>query len=282
MLKVMKFEEIATSNIEETASTRGNEETELSPEAADISKELELFRQNFGKDPKNNFINAYAKTGNEGRDVRTEMGFNLKNEMNAERFNGRVDSQELLEFIRDINLFYDGNDKSPLASAMGRLIEKRISLFIEQQHVKKLASELHDEWRESRRNEDGTFEPRMKKTNDATWINKQGTDEVDIANTSYENLPDDWKAENKASADVAVGLIRAQAKRKNPLENNEEFLENASEVIHIEWLERNKAWAPPEQSISYQELSEDEKEKDRVIIRKAIKIYMDSQPADAR
>lgn len=275
----MGFREPIMPAPEELAKVRENETAE-SPEIADISKELEFFRQNYGKDPGNNFINAYAKKGS-GRDIRMEMGFNLKRKSNVEKFNGRVDSQELLKFIGDINLFYDENDKGLRAIAMGKMIDKRVSSFIKQQLVKELASQLHDEWREPRKKEDGTYEPRIKKTKDDKWIKEQGTDEVDIANTSYENLPDDWKAENKASADVAVGLVQEEARREKQFEKNE-FLESASEVIHDEWLERNKPWAPPKQNKSYQELSEEERGKDRVIIKKAIKIYMHSQPVDTQ
>ena len=50
------------------------------------------------------------------------------------------------------------------------------------------------------------------------------------------------------------------------------FLESASLALHDKWLERNGSWAPAEQKRPYlsteQEtgLSEEEKEKDRVII----------------
>jgi len=40
--------------------------------------------------------------------------------------------------------------------------------------------------------------------------------------------------------------------------------------MHDKWLERNGEWAPAEQKLPYDELSEEEKEKDRVVIKKAI------------
>ena len=74
-------------------------------------------------------------------------------------------------------------------------------------NTEELASQLHDAWREPRKQEDESFEPRIKKTKDKEWIKLHGKDEVDIANTNYENLPSDWQAENKASAEVAMNIL---------------------------------------------------------------------------
>ncbi len=141
--------------------------------------------------------------------------------------------------------------------------------------IAELGSLLHNEWRASRKKEDGTFESRQKKTKDQDWILKNGSEEVDIANTDYENLPEDWKGENKLSAEVAIHDIQKAVNEKRAL--NKEFVESASDSLHIKWLERNGSWAPPEQNIPYNELSEEEKEKDRVIIRKAIQIFQASK-----
>ncbi|TSC93126.1 MAG: hypothetical protein CEN89_241 [Candidatus Berkelbacteria bacterium Licking1014_7] len=73
--------------------------------------------------------------------------------------------------------------------------------------ITELGSLLHDEWRAPRKQEDGTFEPRIKSTKDQAWVEKSGTDQVDIANTSYEDLPEDWKGENKASAEVSMSSV---------------------------------------------------------------------------
>lgn len=137
--------------------------------------------------------------------------------------------------------------------------------------VTQLGSVLHDEWRAPRKQEDGTFESRAKKTKDQAWAEKHGSDEVDIANTDYANLPEDWKGENKISAEVAMDEIYKAI--ENGQELNADLIEQASEVIHIKWLERNGSWAPVEQNKPYAELSEEEKEKDRVIIKRAIEIF---------
>ncbi len=46
------------------------------------------------------------------------------------------------------------------------------------------------------------------------------------------------------------------------------FIKDAGSVIHDKWLERNKDWASVEQNKPYSELSEEEKDKDRAIIKK--------------
>lgn len=140
---------------------------------------------------------------------------------------------------------------------------------IKQQLIAEVGSTLHDEWRAPRKKEDGSFEPRVKKTKDEAWAQSHGTQEVDIANTSYKDLPEDWKGENKISAEVAVAEIY-KVGGKNL---DDAFVDSASAVIHEKWLERNGSWAPAEQNKPYAELSEEEKEKDRVIVRKAIQIF---------
>jgi len=141
--------------------------------------------------------------------------------------------------------------------------------------ISELGALLHDEWRESRKKEDGTFDPRLKKTKDEAWIKEHGIDEIDIANTDYANLPEDWKGENKISAEVAIEEVYGAVENKKELDDA--FVESASEAMHVKWLERNGSWAPPEQKLPYAELSEEEKEKDRVIIKKAIEIYRSTE-----
>jgi hypothetical protein len=59
---------------------------------------------------------------------------------------------------------------------------------------------------------------------------------------------------------------------------DKKFIEEASDVMHQKWLERNDwvfhpEYGNPEQAKDYKDLSEEEKEKDRVIIRKAIEEF---------
>ncbi|MEV0195965.1 hypothetical protein [Nonomuraea sp. NPDC050691] len=132
-----------------------------------------------------------------------------------------------------------------------------------------VAGRLHDTWRASRRLPGGGYEPRIKPTTDQAWIRRNGTDQVDIANTRYRDLPADWQKENKESATVAVRLVSDARKRGDDL-TSDEFMETASEKVHVAWLRRNGEWAPPEQQLPYRELSHAEKEKDRVVVREAL------------
>jgi hypothetical protein len=146
-----------------------------------------------------------------------------------------------------------------------------ISKEREARAVDAVASHMHDHWRTPRRLEDGRYEPRPKKTSDQEWIAKNGTDEVDIANTNYENLPADRKKEIEASASVAVGLT-ADGLRSGQKVSGSAFVESASAKVHEAWLKRNGEGAPPEQQLPYAQLSETEKAKDRVFVLKALEI----------
>ncbi|MEI6479311.1 MAG: hypothetical protein WCO21_00570 [bacterium] len=140
------------------------------------------------------------------------------------------------------------------------------------ERIKSLGSQLHEEWRKPRYREDSKdYEPRIKKTKDEAWSQAHGRAvEVDIANTPYEDLPSEWQGENKISAEVAVTEFEKAVEAGMPLD--ESFIEAASSTLHDKWLERNGSWAPAEQNKPYTELSEEEKEKDRVIIRKAVEV----------
>lgn len=140
-----------------------------------------------------------------------------------------------------------------------------------QQLVTKLGSLLHDEWRAPRKQPDGTFEPRIKGTKDEAWKTAHGKTEVDIANTSFADLPSDWQGENRAAAEVAMNEVFAAVESGGLLDAA--FIEKASASVHEKWLERNGSWAPAEQKKPFAELSEEEKEKDRAQVKKAIEIY---------
>lgn len=103
-----------------------------------------------------------------------------------------------------------------------------------------VASALHEDWRKTRKQEDGTFEPRVKGTKDEAWIAAHGTDQVDIANTGYAELPADWQAENKAAAEVVVGIMD-EANGAVDL-GNDEHRAYVGAKIHDAWLDRND-WA---------------------------------------
>ena len=139
------------------------------------------------------------------------------------------------------------------------------------EEIQELGSLLHDEWRAPRKQDGGAYEPRVKTTRDTAWIDAHHSDQVDIANSAYTELPADWQYENQASARVAMKEVWKAIANGEQLDNA--FVEKASDFIHHMWLWRNSKWAPVELHKPYADLPEEEKEKDRAIIRKAIEIY---------
>ena len=134
-------------------------------------------------------------------------------------------------------------------------------------------SDLHEEWRRSRLKEDWTYEPRWKKSKDAEWTKAHGTDDVDIANTSFAELPSNRKYENLEAAKVAIELVFDKVISWEEI--TDEMIEEMASIVHEKWLERNswvfdKEYGNPTLAQEYAKLPEEEKEKDRVQIRQAI------------
>ena len=136
-----------------------------------------------------------------------------------------------------------------------------------------LASDLHEAWRAPRKKEDGSYEPRMKKSKDLAWNEKHGTDDVDIANCSFSELPSNWQYENLEAARVVINLVydKVMAKEEFSLEE----IESMAEIVHNEWLKRNQwvfdpQYGDPKLAVPYAELSEEEKVKDKVQLKPAV------------
>ena len=138
--------------------------------------------------------------------------------------------------------------------------EDTSEINVEQEKVTNLASALHEDWRKTRLQEDGTFEARVKSTKDEAWIAGHGTDQVDIANTEYVDLPEDWQAENKAAAEVIVGILSETP--ESPDLSDEEHLNMAGEKIHTAWLARNEWAKGGDLDVPFKDLPADEQAKD--------------------
>lgn len=129
-------------------------------------------------------------------------------------------------------------------------IRKHINLL--EGAVTQFASMAHEEWRKN-------FDPtgskeRIKKNSDGSEGN---------INVPFEKLHPDWQKEN-----LAAGRAAEDAVKKFP-----DDIEQAAEYIHIEWMKRNpKADYNAAQHVAYDQLPEDEKEKDRVHVRTMIKL----------
>ena len=124
----------------------------------------------------------------------------------------------------------------------------------------KIASALHEDWRKTRLQPDGTFEPRVKTTKDEAWIKAHGTDQVDIANTSYKDLPKDWQAENGAAGKVIEGIISRHGGHVDL--NNEKTRLQVGEEIHAAWLSRNEYAKGGPLDVPFKDLPPDEQAKD--------------------
>ena len=137
-----------------------------------------------------------------------------------------------------------------------------------------MGSDLHEVWRAGRRLEDGTYEPSIKKTKDQAYIDAHGgNNEVDIANLSFAELPSDWQFENLEAAKVAINQVYDVMMGDTPV--TKEQIEAMSSVVHDEWLKRNSwvfdpEYGNPDQAKPYQELSAEEKAKDRNQIKEAM------------
>ena len=141
-----------------------------------------------------------------------------------------------------------------------------------------LSSDIHEAWRNNRLKEDGTYETRIKRTKDEKWILIHGTNEVDIANCSFEDLPFDWQYENLETSRVAINLVYDKIINGEKISLKEK--EEMASIIHEEWLRRNE-WVydlkigNPRLAVPYEYLSNEDKEKYKVQLMPAIKKIQD-------
>lgn len=147
-----------------------------------------------------------------------------------------------------------------------------------------VSSALHEDWRKTRLNEDGTFEPRWKAIKDQEFITSlnsnqlpsnirvaDGKYEIDIANSTYNQLSPDWQYENKEAGKVASELVIRGQRQYVSIHNQVcwnssygEYLnrEQVGNKIHNEWLKRN-TWAKGgELDVPFKELPPHEQAKD--------------------
>merc|ERR1711862_725536 len=93
----------------------------------------------------------------------------------------------------------------------------------------------------------------------------------------FAKLPAKFQFENLAAAESAVGFIvnylseqlgkPGKSGEGTDFEIPSAVIEKGAEVQHNDWLCRNGSWAPPHQQLSYEELAEAEKQKDRAIVQ---------------
>ena len=118
----------------------------------------------------------------------------------------------------------------------------------------------------------------MKKSKDEAWNASHGTDEVDIANCSFEQLPSNWQYENLEAARVAVELVYDKAIAGEEFAPEE--IESMASTIHEEWLKRNdwvydQNYGDPNLAVPYEQLSKEEQDKDKAQLEPAYKKVRD-------
>lgn len=94
---------------------------------------------------------------------------------------------------------------------------------------------------------------------------------IDILNMDYDELPDDWKFENRATAQVACREVVRSVRQKRLF--NQNLIETTSEKIHNAWIKRNAYRASSDLILPYKNLTESEKDKDRNAILIACRLF---------
>ena len=122
--------------------------------------------------------------------------------------------------------------------------------------VDMLASKLHKNWQDGYRAGEAA-----KGNENPTRMKDDGMGgQVDILNTSYAELPPKWQAENKSQAESAIKLVAQN------MDSAMDKIEELAAQVHEQWLSRN-SWAKDGPlGVSYAELPEEEKQKDRDVI----------------
>tara|TARA_B100001287_G_C22666830_1_gene523225 strand:+ start:284 stop:739 length:456 start_codon:yes stop_codon:yes gene_type:complete len=116
-----------------------------------------------------------------------------------------------------------------------------------------IANDIHSEWRKSwKKNPDNIS------GNDSRIKNGE-----DINRPFYDLKNPKNKHENLMSAIVGINCVLNGMSR-----------ECSSAIIHDAWVQRNQEWASDKQKISYCLLSEEEKEKDRMVYDFALKHHL--------
>jgi len=144
---------------------------------------------------------------------------------------------------------------------------KSIETHNEALAVEKVARAHHKDSMETWKREHHPSDPKMRPTTDAAWsATHGGAGEVDIAHTEWDDLPSDWK--DTTSAQIAVREVM----NAGGAELDNAFTDRVAEMIHVAWLERKGGTATAEQREAYQQLSQIEKEKDRLFVELAIEV----------
>ncbi|RMD77430.1 hypothetical protein D6810_00975 [Candidatus Dojkabacteria bacterium] len=134
--------------------------------------------------------------------------------------------------------------------------------------VQVLASRFHDEWRFGREikkigiSKHGItieVEPRVKKTVDG---------EIDIANTPFGSLPEEWKSENLKAAEFLLKYLYSSKEVLDKITGvsvERTFILDAARAVHEDWIRRrveSGETIADSLSVPFEQLSQEEQQKD--------------------
>jgi len=115
---------------------------------------------------------------------------------------------------------------------------------------------------------------------DVVWIASHGgINRVDIANTSFDELPWDYQRDNLRSVQIAVNKLKVEIRSGDTLDRLK-YIEEAAEQVQGEFRHDRKTRGielPIEQDMSYRELSNELQELDRKFPRLVLEFY-DNDP----
>lgn len=128
--------------------------------------------------------------------------------------------------------------------------------------VIEFASSAHEAWR---KNFDTSYADTGVPSKQRVKKNSDGS-EADI-NVPFQQLHPDWQKENLAAGEAALYAVSVEYQTSQKHTGNT-FMEIAAEHIHNEWMKRNpkQDWNAA-QHVPYHDLSEEEKQKDRVQVQ---------------
>ncbi len=132
--------------------------------------------------------------------------------------------------------------------------------------VERIADRVHEWFRKAYGEK-----PHVRKTNDKAWVEQHSKNRIDIAALDYAHLPSDWQYERRIGSQIALDAVLGAGESNWKMD--QDFIEAVSAELHARWLERNWSRAVEAQKSQYLNLSEEEKEKDRVFVRTAIEVW---------
>jgi hypothetical protein len=131
-----------------------------------------------------------------------------------------------------------------------------------------VAAVLHDKWRSQRTLLD-----------DMTWaphISVIDGVEYDVANLDYNELPERVQESNVMLARDACDAVISAVTDGRTIDSD--FIEEAADEQHQQWVAENKAWAEPRLLAPYNELDEATKQKDRDVVIEAVRVLIEMVP----